>query len=89
MNKQQIMEFLSKAIDEGAGIQIIINGFKLTDAEAKARCQEFSQIVGAETEDVNFSNSHWYRVWGKQFKLDHFYDSEYMKEDVDLTGKVS
>jgi hypothetical protein len=90
MNKEKMMEFISKAIDEGARIDIIFNSSGKSMKDAADTSLDFALITGGHTEIVNYNGNTWYKVKTDKFQLDHFYNREkFMVEDVDLSGMES
>lgn len=82
LTKQQKLDILSKAIDEGADIEI--NFYKVSKSRAAILTTDFAETMGTSTEGKNGSGFYWYQAHAPKFKVNAFYDnkSSYMVEDV-------
>lgn len=89
MNKEKLLDFISKAIDDGAVINILIHGLDKTEIQAKKATREFGKIIGVEPHEEIGEAMVWQKVSSDQFVLDHFYaesEENFMKEDVTFGG---
>lgn len=85
LTKQQKLDVLSKAIDEGAVIDISF--FDVTKSKAAVLTTDFAEMMGAPTEGKNRENTFWYqaRSEDRDVKVTAFYKpskESYMLEDV-------
>jgi hypothetical protein len=88
MNKEKFMQFISEAIDNGAKIELLFYGTDEHKQKAEQRIKEFSEIVGGAHIAEKTSETHKWLVADVPSKvyMSHFYDHDYLEEDVDLTG---
>lgn len=80
LTKQQKLDILSKAIDEGAHIDI--NFHDLTQSDAALLTKEIARILDTAVVQDSRSGFNWYRTHAPKFKVNAFYDRGYMVEDV-------
>ena len=85
LTKQQKLDVLSKAIDEGAEINIWFYDF--TKSKAAVVITELAEMMGTPTEGKNGENAYWYQTHSKDgdLKINAFYElpkESYLVEDV-------
>ncbi|MCK6203973.1 hypothetical protein KZX50_00730 [Bacillus infantis] len=62
VNKNEIMEFVSKAFDMGLRIEVVSYGNQCTKEEASKLSQELSAITGAPAGEIVSQQNHWFHV---------------------------
>ena len=82
LTKQQKLDVLSKAIDEGANIDI--NFHDLTQSDAALLTKEIARMTGKQAEEKSGLGFSCYQVYDSKFMVNAFYKPEqsYMVEDV-------
>lgn len=80
LTKQQKLDVLSKAIDEGANIDI--NFHDLTQSNAALLTKEIARMMGTQSVSKSGSGFHWYKIQTPGVDVAAFYDPSYMVEDV-------
>lgn len=67
MEKEKFMEFVSRAFDSDAKIDITFFSDANTEESAKALAEEFAQIVERKVEELSSSDysSRWFKVDGR------------------------
>lgn len=85
LTKQQKLDVLSKAIDEGAKIRISFHG--LTRSNAALKTKTLAEMLGTSVKNDNNLNTYWYQAESPELRVTAFYDnkSPYMVEDVART----
>ena len=74
LTKEQKLEVLSKAIDEGANINVYY--YDLTKEGAKRIVDEVGEVAGLETKHYEEPDYQWYKFTGKDFDVAAFYDKK-------------
>lgn len=88
LTKEEKLAILSKAIDEGARINIDVHG--LTTKQAEKRINEYAEMMESNVITLTHSNSHWHTTktgsFDQEITVSVFYrpheEEEYMVEDI-------
>ena len=80
LTKEQKLAILSKAIDEGANIDI--NFHKLTRTNAALLTNEIAGMMGTLAVSKSGSGYQWYKAESPGIDVNAFYEPSYMVEDV-------
>ena len=80
LTKQQKLDILSKAIDQGANIDI--NFHNLTRSNAALLTTELAGMMGTQALNKSGSGFHWYKAESPGIDVAAFYEPSYMVEDV-------
>ena len=92
MQKEKLMQFLSKAIDNGARITITLHGDGVKKEVAERTTMQFGELVDAPVTVEQGDNFKWFCVDDKNFRLSHFHEesnhTNFLEEDVDLSGSA-
>ena len=72
LTKQQKLDILSKAIDEGADIDVSF--YHLPKSRAALLTTEFAEMMGTATEVKTHTNTHWYMTRIPKMKVVAFYE---------------
>ena len=72
LTKQQKLDILSKAIDEGADIDISF--FDVSKDKAAVLTTEFAEMMGSVTEVKTYDNAYWYMTRIPKMKVVAFYE---------------
>lgn len=87
MNKQELLNFISKVIDNGGRIEITQYGWNTTKAEAEQFAQELQVITGNTVVAHGGERTRYFQVGnGMDRVLGHFFYSPYLVEDITLDG---
>ena len=79
LTKQQKLDILSKAIDEGADIDVYYH--KLVEQEdAQTVINELGGIAGLPTIHTKSEHHQWYKIMSKGFNVSAFYEKEEVKD---------
>jgi hypothetical protein len=87
MNIEQKMEYIRKALELGADVDLMFH--KIQDKkQAKKIAVELSKLGGFKHKQNSHNGTHWYKIKSEDYSLETsvFYDGEYLQEDVDLSG---
>jgi hypothetical protein len=86
MNIEQKMEYIRRALELGANVDISFHNVS-TKKEAKRIAVELSNMAGLKHKQTTHDGTHWYKIRNDDytFGTSVFYD-EFLEEDVDLSG---
>jgi hypothetical protein len=85
IDKQKFMEFVSKAFDKGAKLEVMFYSEANTEEAARELADEFAGIVGGEITEVPSQDlkSRWFRLYG-QYSIavwhHNSHDQKYLKQ---------
>lgn len=88
LTKEEKLAILSKAIDEGARINIDVHG--LTTKQAEKRINEYAEMMESDTNAFSYRGSNWHTTktgnFDQEITVSVFYrpheEEEYMVEDI-------
>lgn len=84
LTKEQKLAILSKAIDEGAKINI--NFYEMETKQAASKINEYAEMMNTKVYDHSRNGTNWYVAYGRELDVTMFHEqkeeSEYMEEDV-------
>lgn len=90
LTKEQKLAILSKAIDEGAKINI--NFYEMETKQAASKINEYARMMNTEVYDHSRNETNWYVAYGRELDVTMFHEqkeeSEYMEEDVKFEEEV-
>ena len=88
LTKEEKLAILSKAIDEGAKINI--NFYETETKQAASQINEYAEMMGTEVYDHSRNKTKWYVTYDREMEVTMFHESEseYMEEDVKFEEEV-
>jgi hypothetical protein len=89
IEKEKLMEFVSRAFDMDAKFEIMFYSDLNTEESAKKLADEFAELVGDKTEEIysNDLKSRWFKVYGKHSVTVWHHNSHDQKYFKMLSGK--
>jgi hypothetical protein len=89
IEKEKFMEFVSRAIDQGAKLEIMFYSDTNTEESAKKLAEEFAELVNEKVEEVYSTDlkSRWFKVYGKHSVTVWHHNSHDQKYFKMLSGK--
>lgn len=82
LQRKELLEFISIAIDAGAKIDIHFCELKDDREKAKFVCEYFSEIVGAPIQDYSYKGSRWLKVRKDRIELTHHFGQDSVTLDI-------
>jgi hypothetical protein len=87
MNIEQKMEYIRRALELGANVELNFHNLK-KEEEAQQAVSELTSMADVPYSKHENDGTKWFKIrnYADRIYTTVFYDEEYLKEDVDLSG---